>query len=121
MTTSYVGVPTLSFFPLVNATFKVVKKLEVSVPNSGNFFLLSPEVFREEDGDFELLSKTDKSSVLNLPNITKVLLATGKYPNLGRNQVFTPLSLSFDGESVIIKGSILEIERITAKDNERSN
>lgn len=105
------GLPTLSLLPLVNTDFKVIKTVQFNIPKKGVYNELSPEIFLEDSGEFNLL---DDNKTLYLPSITKVLLAVGKYPELKQNQIFTIASLEFEVEFVTITGSILEILRIEA-------
>lgn len=104
------GLPTLSLLPLVNTDFKVIKTVQFNIPKKGVYNELSPEIFLEDSGEFNLFD----NDTLYLPSITKVLLAIGKYPELKQNQIFTIASLEVDKEVVIVTGSILEILKIEA-------
>jgi len=99
------GVPSLSLLPLANVNFVVVKNISFSIPRKGNYHNLSPEIFDEVHGDFDILD----NDILYLPSITKVLLAVNRYPDLTQSQIFTPLSFEFTDDEVIISGSVLEI------------
>jgi hypothetical protein len=101
----YVGLPTMCLLPMNKTRFKAVGGLRIVVPRSGTYNELSPEVFKEDAGEFDLLS----DNILYLPAITKVLLATGEYPNLKANQIFSPSALSFEDDEAIIEGMVLEI------------
>ena len=114
MTDVYEGLPTLSLLPLVNTRFKVVGSTKITLPREGSYYKLLPEVFSEEHGDFKVLD----NDILYLPSITKVLLATNNYPKLKQNQIFSPYSFEFTDDSVIVKGSILEILSVEAPKNE---
>jgi hypothetical protein len=103
--TVYEGLPTMSLLPLAPTRFKVVDEIMIKLPRRGNYNEISPEVFDEAAGDFDLLV----DGVLYMPSITRVLLATNQYPNLEGNQIFTPQALLFNDDSVEIKGSIIEI------------
>ncbi len=105
---SQVGTPTMAFFPARNYHFKVVKnKHTITVPRLGNYHELAPEVFPKDEGDFMLYD--DKNSVMYLPSISKVLFAVEKYPDLKNNQLFMPIFLIFDKETVDIVGQIIEM------------
>lgn len=104
----YEGIPTLSLLPLANTQFKVVNSLKIVVPRKGNYHEMQPKVFEKEHGDYNLLD----NDTLYLPAITKVLLATNNYPKLAGNQLFAPFSLEFEKDTVVIKGSILEIMKV---------
>lgn len=106
---TFTGVPTMCLLPLNNTKFKVVSSFGISIPRSGVYNELAPEVFDETFGAFNLL--TD-NNILYIPAITKVLLATNKYPKLEANQVFAPSVVSFEDDVVIIEGTILEILNI---------
>lgn len=101
----YVGLPTMCLLPLNKTHFKTVGNLKIEVPRSGNYNTIAPEVFNTDSGDFDLLA----NDIFYLPAITKVLLATGKYPELKANQIFAPAAFSFEDSNVIIEGTILEI------------
>ena len=106
--TTYTGLPTLSLLPLTNVEFNLVKELEITIPRRGNYFEIAPEIFREADGDFDIL----ENDLMYMPSFTKVLLACGKYPQLDPNQLFTPATFEFKDDEVIVTGSILEIIKI---------
>ncbi len=103
----YIGLPTMSLLPLTNVEFSSVKDIEITIPRAGNYAELAPKIFKEEDGEFNLLA--EESNTLYLPSITKILLACNKYPTLEPNQLFTLHSLIFDTDSVVIVGSVLTI------------
>lgn len=111
----YQGLPTLSLLPLANTKFKVVGTAIIELPREGNYHELQPKVFDEDHGDFKLLD----NDILYLPSITKILLATGKYPSLAQNQVFSPLSFEFKDEVVVVQGSVLEILVVEQTPNEK--
>lgn len=101
----YQGVPSLSLLPLMNVNFKIVDSLRIQVPNKGDYHKLMPDVFDQEAGNFTVF----ENNILHLPSITKVLLATGNYPQLKNNQLFVPSHFEFLDKSIIIKGDILEL------------
>jgi len=103
------GLPTLSLLPLAETQFKVVDKISITIPRRGIYEDLQPKVFSEGDGGFDIVND---ANIIYLPSITKVLLATNKYPTLKQNQVFTPFSFEFTDDEVKIQGSILEIIKI---------
>jgi len=103
----YIGLPTMALLPLTNVEFSSVQDLEIIIPRRGNYAELAPLIFKEEDGDFNILD--EDINALYLPSVTKVLLACGKYPTLTANQLFVPQSFVFNLEQVVITGSILEI------------
>lgn len=103
--TIYEGLPTLALLPANNIKFKQVKELKITIPRSGNYKELNPVAFDINSGEFDILN----AEMLYVPSITKVLLATGKYPMLEYNQIFAPAILIFDDEEVEIRGSVLEI------------
>ena len=103
--TIYEGLPTLALLPANNIKFKQVKELKITIPRSGNYKELNPVAFDINSGEFNLLH----DDILYVPSITKVLLATAKYPMLEHNQIFAPAILIFDDDEVEIRGSVLEI------------
>ena len=105
---SQIGTPTMAFFPARNYHFKVVKnKHTVTIPRFGEYNKLAPEVFSKEDGEFMLYD--EENSVMYLPAISKVLFAVQKYPDLTSNQLFVPVVLVFDEETIDVVGQIIEM------------
>jgi len=105
---SQVGTPTMAFFPARNYHFKVVKsKHTITIPRAGDYHKLAPEVFSKDEGSFMLYD--DKNSVMYLPAISKVLFAVEKYPDLKSNQLFMPVVLIFNDETVEVVGQIIEM------------
>ena len=103
----FTGVPTMCLLPLNSIKFKVVTAaLHIQIPRSGVYNNIAPEIFNEEDGEFNLFAN---DNTLYIPSITKVLLATGKYTVLNANQIFAPHIISFDVDVVFIEGMVLEI------------
>jgi hypothetical protein len=80
---------------------------KITVPRSGKYSELAPEVFKEEAGEFNLLD--EDSSIMYLPAISKVLFAVSKYPDLENNQLFAPIALIFNEDTVDIIGQIIEM------------
>ena len=79
----------------------------IELPRRGSYHDLSPDIFSIEDGEFNILD--EQSNTLYTPSITKVLFATGKYPDLGFNQFFVPYSISFKEELVVLVGQIISM------------
>jgi hypothetical protein len=103
-----VGTPTMVMFPPKNFHFRVSKKEhKITIPRSGNYYKIAPEVFTEEDGDFMVYD--EENSVIYLPSITKILFAVGKYPALESNQLFAPIALLINKDTVDIIGQIVEM------------
>lgn len=105
---SQTGTPTMAFFPARNYHFKVVKnKHTITIPRSGDYHKLAPEIFSKDEGDFMLYD--NKNSVMYLPAISKVLFAVEKYPDLKNNQLFMPIVLMFNEKTVDVVGQIIEM------------
>ena len=103
-----VGTPTMVMFPARNFYFRVSKNEHtITIPRKGNYHEIAPEVFTEEDGDFMLYD--EENAVMYLPAITKILFAVEKYPALENNQLFAPIALLFNEDTVDIVGQIVEI------------
>lgn len=102
----FTGVPTMCLLPLNSTKFKVVRTFGISIPRSGVYNDIAPGIFDEASGAFNLLNE---SGTFYVPSITKVLLATSKYPKLEANQIFAPSVISFNDDDVIIDGVVLEI------------
>lgn len=103
-----VGTPTMVMFPAKNFYFRVSKnEHKITIPRKGNYSKIAPEVFSEEEGDFMVYD--EENAVMYLPAITKILFATEKYPDLKSNQLFAPIVLLFNEDTVDIIGQIIEI------------
>jgi len=108
MSGAQVGTPTMVMFPARNFYFRVSKsEHKITIPRKGNYHKIAPEIFTEEDGDFMLYD--EENTVMYLPAITKILFAVEKYPDLKNNQLFAPIALLFNEDTVDIVGQIVEI------------
>jgi len=102
------GTPSMILLPSANYKFSVSEKVHsITIPRKGTYHDLDKNFFTEKDGEFNLFD--DKSKVMWLPAVSKVLYATKKYPKLGANQLFAPLSLEFKKDKVEILGHVIEI------------
>jgi hypothetical protein len=103
-----IGTPTMAFFPARNYHFKVIKnKHTVTIPRSGDYHKLAPDVFPKNEGSFMLYD--EENSVMYLPAISKVLFAVEKYPDLKSNQLFMPIVLMFNEDTVDVIGQVIEM------------
>lgn len=106
--TTIEGTPTMVLLPARNFRFKVLaEEYTITIPRSGNYYEMAPEVFKPEDGEYMLYD--EENAVMYLPSITKVLFATQKYPDLEDNQLFAPIALVLDEDTVSIVGQVIEI------------
>lgn len=102
------GTPTMVMFPPRNFQFRVSKEEhKITIPRKGNYHAIAPEVFTEEEGDFMVYD--EDNAVMYLPAITKILFAVEKYPALANNQLFAPIALLFNDDTVDIIGQVVEI------------
>jgi hypothetical protein len=102
------GTPTMVMFPAKNYGFRVSKtEYTISIPRMGNYAELAPEVFNEDDGNFMVFD--EENSVMYLPALTKILFATNQYPDLKGNQLFAPIALLINEDTVDIIGQIVEM------------
>jgi len=102
------GTPSMILLPSANYKFTVSKKTySIKIPRKGFYHELDSDFFSEEDGEFNIYD--EKSKVMWLPSISKVLYATKKYPDLKANQLFAPISLKFKKEEVEILGHVIEV------------
>lgn len=109
-----VGTPTMVLLPAINYLFKVHRKeYKITVPRKGIYNEIDPELYTEEDGEFMILD--EKSNVMYLPAISKVLFAVEKYPDLKPNQLFAPIALVFRKKEVDIIGQIVEMLEVPAE------
>lgn len=107
-----VGTPTLMMLPARNYKFRVHdQEYTVKVPRKGKYVDLDKDMFSEEDGEFDFLqySRKDKSYIMYLPNLSRVLFATSQYPDLEDNQAFTPIALVIKKDEVEIIGNLIEM------------
>lgn len=112
------GTPPPVMFPANNYKFKIKKDNYImTIPRFGNYHDLDPEFFPEDSGEFNILD--EKSGVLYLPSITKVLFATKSYPALEPNNFFVPYVLAFKDDVVNIIGQVVEF--VTEQEDEETN
>lgn len=105
---SYVGTPTMVLLPAKNFYFRILNaEFKITVPREGMYKELDEDFYTEEDGGFCLFDEDSK--VMYLPAISKVLFGTKKYPNLEANQLFAPVALIFNEDTVEIIGQLLEM------------
>ena len=103
-----VGTPSMVLMPARNYEFKVSEEVHtIIVPRKGTYNVLAPDLFSEEDGEFELYNS--RKRIMYLPAISKVLFAANKYPDLEDNQLFAPISLVFKKETVEISGQVINM------------
>ena len=107
-TSTQEGTPTMVMFPSRNFNFRASKtEFKITIPRKGNYHKLAPEMFPEEDGDFMVFDEED--SVMYLPALTKILFAVGKYPALKSNQLFAPIAMLINEDTVDIVGQLVEM------------
>lgn len=110
--TGAIGTPTAMMLPARNYKFKVSdQEYSVTVPRKGKYVDLDNKVFKEEDGEFNLMqySKKERANIVYLPALTKVLFATSQYPELENTQAFTPIALVIKQKTVEIIGNLIEM------------
>jgi len=103
----YRGTPSLALLPAKEYVFTLAgEKHRITIPIRGNYSDLDPSFYKDGDGGFDLfVNKT-----INLPEVSKVLFATKKYPELGKNQLFVPIAMAINGDNMEIIGEIMEIQ-----------
>lgn len=102
------GTPTMVLLPARKYHFRVLdEEYKITIPRTGEYDELAPDLFKEEDGAFDILDK--ESNILYMPAISKVLFATAQYPALESGQLFAPIALIFEEETVDIIGQLIEI------------
>ena len=103
-----VGTPTMVLLPANNYLFKVFKEEhKITIPRKGVYTEIDPELYNEKDGEFMILD--EKSKIMYIPSISKVLFATKKYPDLKPNQLFAPIGIIFKKKTVDIIGQVIEM------------
>jgi len=102
------GTPPMVMFPARDYYYKVIKaEHKITIPRKGNYHEMAPNAFPEEAGDFMVYD--EENTVLYLPSLTKILFAAKKYPDLDINQLFAPIALVLDEDTVDIIGQIVEM------------
>lgn len=105
---SQTGTPTMVMFPARKFHFKVSKtEYTITIPRKGNYHEMAPGLFDLEAGDFMFFD--EENAVIYLPALTKILFAAKKYPDMKNNQLFAPIALLLNKDTVDIVGQIIEI------------
>ena len=101
------GLPSMGLLPMGNYSLKMYKKeYTISIPLMGNYKDLYE---KNKNEDFCIIDSNDDGSVdLNLPMISKVLVASRQYPDLEPNQLFVPLKMVLKDEFLELTGNIVE-------------
>lgn len=104
----HIGTPTIALLAAKNYRFTVhSEEHKITVPRSGSYHELDPSTYKKEDGEFMLFD--EKSKVMYLPAISKVLFATKQYPDLKPTQIFAPMAFVFKDDEVDIIGQVIEM------------
>lgn len=102
------GTPPPICLPAKNYIFKLDgNHYMIEIPRKGTYHELAPELFTEEDGEFNIFD--EESKILYMPAVTKVLFAMSKYPDLNFNQFFVPYSYKFEEDKVVIVGQVVDL------------
>jgi len=113
-----VGTPTMVLMPARKYNFRVLDgEHKITIPKKGKYHELAPEIFEEEEGAFDILDR--ENDVLYIPSITKVLFATGQYPDLEPLQLFAPTYFLINEDTVDIVGQIIEMVPIIHNEKEK--
>jgi hypothetical protein len=100
------GTPPPVFLPAKNYFFALSDEHHIiEIPRQGNYIDIDPEAFSEESGSFCVISEEK----VNMLDLSKVLFAAKKYPDLEYNQFFVPYTISFDDEVVYVVGQVIEM------------
>jgi hypothetical protein len=102
-----IGTPTIALLPARSYYFKVRGKHKITIPRKGTYHKLDPDFFDESDGAFNLLD--EKTAVMYLPAISKILFATAQYPDLKDGELFVPIALKFNEDTVDIYGQTISM------------
>ena len=105
------GLPPLVLMAANHYPYRVVhEKVKISIPRRGSYKEIDEAFFRDNPIGLEEFDIFDEETkVLFPPQITKVLLATKKYPALKPNEVFVPLALVFKDKTMDIIGTVFEM------------
>lgn len=105
------GLPPMLMLSANHYPYRIVgEKIKITIPRRGSYKDIDAEFFKDNPvglEDFDIFD--EETNVIFPPQITKVLLATEQYPALKGNEVFVPLALIFNDESIDIIGSIFEM------------
>lgn len=114
------GTPPMAMLPAKDYFFKVNSEgFEARMPRRGNYHALAPDFFSEDAGDFNIYD--EKSKILYLPSITKVLFAISKYPALDPDQFLIPYIVKFEDDEVVLIGQIVTIVAVNDNKKDISN
>jgi hypothetical protein len=103
-----VGIPTMALMPAKNFYFKVLDaKHKITLKREGAFADLDSDFFSKDDGSFIIVN--DDKTVINIANITKVLFGSSKYADLKENQLFCPISVVINKDTVDIFGQVVDM------------
>ena len=101
-----VGIPTMALLPSKNFYFKVLEdKHKITIPKSGEYYDLDPDFFDKDSGSFDIASDNH----VNISAITKVLFGCSKYPDLKENELFCPISIAINKDTVDIFGQVVKM------------
>jgi len=113
--TMVMGTPSLVMLPARNYVFSTSRDTYViTIPRDGKYHDLDPEFFPEDAGEFHIFD--EKSKVINLHAISKVLFGVSKYPKLESAQVFVPHAVKIDEDKVILVGRVATNEAASFED-----
>ena len=106
-----VGLPPMLMMAANHYPYKIVhEKVKITIPRKGSYKDIDPAFFKDNPIGMEEFDIFDEETkVLFPPQITKVLLATERYPALKPNEVFVPIALIFREETMDIIGTIFEM------------
>lgn len=108
------GTPTMMLLPARNYGFKVYdNNYSIIIPRKGTYKDLDAAFFKEEDGEFDILSRKDgaEEDILFMPSLSKVMFATAKYPKLENGQAFVPTVILFRKDEVELIGNIIQMTK----------
>jgi len=106
-----VGLPPMLMMAANHYPYKVVhERVKLTIPRRGNYKDIDKAFFADNPIGREEFDIFDEETKVFFPSqITKVLLATEKYPALKPNEVFIPLAIIFKEETLDIIGSVFEM------------
>lgn len=114
------GTPTLMLLPARKYAFSVSEQeYTIKIPRKGKYKDLDPAFFTDEDGEFNILSKSrdkDIENILYTPSVSKVLFATAQYPDLKDDEAFTPMAIVVKKDEVEIIGHVIKMIREESDD-----
>jgi hypothetical protein len=106
-----VGLPPMLMMAANHYPYRIIhERVKLTIPRKGSYKDIDEAFFADNPIGMEEFDIFDEETKVFFPSqITKVLLATKKYPSLQANEVFVPLAIIFKEETLDIIGTVFEM------------